>query len=505
MNLRLVSTLIIVGTYAFSAKAAGLISASPKPLETPLSYFREIELILEKDRPKNVAELLRVLPAEWKKEYSLVYQSNSLQTASIEKPRVIFMSPDHQFYLAFTGHQSDETQNPSDDRIEMIESYGKGSQKFAEIFFSERQAKINSNPTICASCHQGTGIIQSYPHWVGFYGSEHNGIAYGERRGTSKIPTFEFEQNGLSQFIQKGRDDPRYRNLPNIEGLTLSKLAAQNTILGTSILGRIQTQQTDLILSQKKSIPEVNEAYLFSRWVGDDFTTPLPELLQEKYRFYTDQFERLRQEYITDVMDSEKRRLDSLIALVDQLGTKKDREIASKIEFFQRSGNFPSPRTDLGIPTDNVFNFFATQPMHSVSGIYYRYLKNQTPNDYPLPVGSSVSQREFRGVAGTTFGNVFTHLPPGFENGGGEIRFNARIYRDMAELYAWISDFVKETEYEAIQPYAELNKGIQLHLEAYLSILMKSPIVNKEDAKVFLNIRSMSPETRAHFEKFLLE
>jgi len=123
----------------------------------------------------SVAELVPLLPAELRRNFTLVYDSRSPFKTSItpQQPRVILFTDDGRLVLTFIG---DERQ-PGADLLETM-SFDAEQAKFVLHAYllpaAERRAwRPSAADAKCARCHgdDPRPINDAYPLWPGFYGA----------------------------------------------------------------------------------------------------------------------------------------------------------------------------------------------------------------------------------------------------------------------------------------------------------------------------------------------
>lgn len=115
--------------------------------------FEEVMSVLRKKEIKNKEEFLKSLPKEFKENYIIMYDSNSVQSSSFQEPRVLIRSPKSEVIFSFSG-KSNST-NPHDNNIEAI-FWRPEEKKFEmkEISFGQQGMKeSHSNPKSCLQCH----------------------------------------------------------------------------------------------------------------------------------------------------------------------------------------------------------------------------------------------------------------------------------------------------------------------------------------------------------------
>jgi len=132
-----------------------------------------------------ISELMasKSFPSTFRSNYVMVYKSDSLQEASLEKPRVISFSGKDGFVFALTDPEFN-----GGDTIEIMQLNNKS--KRLELFHLMFPLKRNpsgvfappvKNPSECLECHKGAkGTIKplwdEYPDWPGVYASFEGGL-----------------------------------------------------------------------------------------------------------------------------------------------------------------------------------------------------------------------------------------------------------------------------------------------------------------------------------------
>lgn len=156
-----------------------------------------------------VEELLAALPEPQRRDYALMFDSRSLQAASLENPRVILYGPDARLVLTFNGvaaqrgFRAVETLEfdtaTREFRLRELE-FPEGPGGAAAVRLSE------ANPARCTRCHGSPPrpLWDSFPLWPG---------AYGERYGVSLSAR---ERAGLARFLAQQAAHPRYRYLLDV-------------------------------------------------------------------------------------------------------------------------------------------------------------------------------------------------------------------------------------------------------------------------------------------------
>ncbi len=211
-------------------------------IASSITKFSEIEEFLIKNPHASLENLLDQLsPEVFKKNYNLVFSSRSPNPTSLENPRIILTNSDGSLILAFSSNPNLQRGNV----MEVIElDQLNNFLKFKEIVFSKTdQVKIDNNPQSCIACH-GTPeskrlrpIWDTYPDWVGSYGSSHNDIISKRgNEGISKIRDLEFEINAFERLKANSKNNDRLNTLIDFQNATLSSLADKNTSLNEIIL-----------------------------------------------------------------------------------------------------------------------------------------------------------------------------------------------------------------------------------------------------------------------------
>lgn len=139
----------------------------------------------------SIDALLGILPESYRRHFSMIHRSFSIQSAKPMAPRVILYGTDAKVMMTFNGgHDFEGQPMAGGDSIEVIEwNTQKKTWDFSEITFDlQKRAVHNTNPQKCVMCHAGTPkpvhseslhlykdklkpIFPQYPFWPGFYGS----------------------------------------------------------------------------------------------------------------------------------------------------------------------------------------------------------------------------------------------------------------------------------------------------------------------------------------------
>lgn len=161
----------LVCVYSFSISATdicqGTMSAEPT--------WGEISERIKQCKPKSIEEFIGGFAAGTRANHGLIYKSRSLQSSSVTRPRIIFVSPNANVAI---GIETDPQSKGYND-LEMF-TFDKEKKKFEfrEILFDK--AGISSisdpNPSKCLACHQGKfgakPIFDPFSAWGGFFGAK---------------------------------------------------------------------------------------------------------------------------------------------------------------------------------------------------------------------------------------------------------------------------------------------------------------------------------------------
>lgn len=179
--------------------------------QPPLVKFSEVRNWIESGIVRTPSELLQILPEKYRRYYSLVYNSHSLQIATPRFPRIILYGPDARTLLTFTG-------NPEFTGFQTVEAMELKSDETGYLFrhiefdrAGKNIGKVENSPTSCTVCHgkNAAPIWDAYPAWRGAYGSrsanKFDRIAKGTR-----------EDVFYSDFLANEGNRGRYALLPQM-------------------------------------------------------------------------------------------------------------------------------------------------------------------------------------------------------------------------------------------------------------------------------------------------
>ncbi len=210
--------------------------------ETP--FFDHLEDLAKANPTTDITSYLKSLPPEWRQKYALVYDTKSIQSASLESPRVIAFDPNYRLIYTF----SELPDRGGKKSIEAIETYGGRPLQFIKITFPDKsqneQVRVERNPRSCVSCHQIDSetrelgfIFEPYPNWPGMYGSSHNSRMYGiSQNGTGFLYRPEFEVKSIEDFKNRDFGTEVYSALLNVDKLNYDTLSETNAFLGNALL-----------------------------------------------------------------------------------------------------------------------------------------------------------------------------------------------------------------------------------------------------------------------------
>jgi hypothetical protein len=486
---------------------------------SPTPWTDLVESLLRSKAPSSLDETLATLPEELRKKYLLVYASRSRQSASLAYPRVILLSPEEQFYLSFSDRDGIGS---GDQEIEMIEAYGLEAPRFSRISFSQGVAHLERDPQICAACHGGVPIFDSYPHWPGFFGSSHDGKAYGEKYGSGQVPRLESEAQALKAFVAMAPSRERFRHLKNLEMASLSTLSNLNMSAGAKMIHQLHERQARQIFESLSSIEELNEAFTMSfpilDWADDGPIYHSEFSNGRQYSTYRGKLATdLEAASAESVMLNGTRRLQRFRESAQTYGTEWDKlwvgtrlEPYNAIEVY-RPGYSPLPAipAEIGVPIRNVMNYFDDEDYVRYPGFFYRYWREQHPRAEPIAFNNLHKILEggrVRQATALTFSFLLSsyflgeeHAPaiPGLHLG--------RNYRDFEELYARVPLPLKQYAFEDFARYPRLQSAVDEIQKRFIAIIRDSPLRGEQSARIFRDLKSWSSQNRKSLEEILAD
>ncbi|RYZ65198.1 MAG: hypothetical protein EOP05_20945, partial [Proteobacteria bacterium] len=169
------------------------------------------EIVASKDL-RSVSDVVPYLPEEYRKSFTLMHKSRSIQRSSAEAPRAILFGNDAKMVMSFNGDPNDAGY----DRLEVME-FKDDTEKFEFkfIYFADKETKaeVIDSPMNCVGCH---GMIPSDLHpdwdvglvWRGAYGSQDDTFAE-----TQLDPNLKEEAAAYTQFLGGVSQHDRYKHL----------------------------------------------------------------------------------------------------------------------------------------------------------------------------------------------------------------------------------------------------------------------------------------------------
>lgn len=189
------------------------VRADP-PGNMPVLTIAGIEQFIDTHAITSIDALLADLPASYLDQYTLVFQSRSLQGASFAHPRALVHGSSGRLIMSFNGDDAQAGYNA----LELLE-FNATTHAFqmAEIEFPPAGKDHDSaadttrvrfsriNPDKCVRCHGDPPrpLWDSPPLWPGSYGESYR----------KKLTAAEME--GLTAYLQLQPTHPRYRYLHN--------------------------------------------------------------------------------------------------------------------------------------------------------------------------------------------------------------------------------------------------------------------------------------------------
>ncbi len=157
-------------------------------LRESIQNFNQISLEPSTD-PVDV--FISRLPKNYRRHFTMIHRSFSIQEATPMAPRVVLFGPHAKVVMTFNaGPEYDGKKLAGGETIEIMEYDSKAKEwHFSELSFDKnKKAKLEEHPAKCVMCHSGTPkavelsqapfykgklkpIFPQYPFWPGFYGS----------------------------------------------------------------------------------------------------------------------------------------------------------------------------------------------------------------------------------------------------------------------------------------------------------------------------------------------
>jgi hypothetical protein len=197
-----------------------------------------IQTLVKENKSSTVEAVVRGLPEDLRKNFTLVHKGRALIQSSPEFPGVILFGKDGKTLLAFNGSPTHRGYRALD-----ILEYDDAKKEYLPVrfFFSPTEKDLRAapgaqrisgtevyfepKPMVCMGCHgeKNHPIFESgYPTWEGFYGS-HRDHLFGE--------DLQKEVLNFKKFQLFGKKTPRYEALifPSEFGSTMSPYLDENT------------------------------------------------------------------------------------------------------------------------------------------------------------------------------------------------------------------------------------------------------------------------------------
>ncbi len=247
---------------------------------------------------------ISILPESYRRHFTLVHRSYSIQESSPLSPRVIMYGNDAQVMMTFNaGKDVNHKSMQGGDSIEVIAwNPEKKTWDFSELKFGEnKQITHRKNPTSCVMCHAGTPkpvdisqaakyqnflkpIFPQYPFWPGFYGSVNDivGIDDADSKDTimrnfkatmDQIKGLTFAgTEELFQLNQALSKNPRYQAVVQNEFDVHQKYfkTFMDSMKSRNRYRHLVTLK-DMYFSEGKSVPEVLKSAPYRRTFDKDY------------------------------------------------------------------------------------------------------------------------------------------------------------------------------------------------------------------------------------------
>ncbi len=230
--------------------------------------FESIRKEIQTKNLTQIEDVIANLPAAFRSNFILVYDSRSLQDASRETPRVIFFDPSGEVFLSVNGGGEVKGGN----FIEMLEQNSKNAQAtFHRITFQNGAPSFETNPPICFTCHTSFGhtLWDAYDLWPGIHGSSAG--------RTNHLNVASAENVFVKKFYDTKAFHLRYRLLEG--SFQDSKETAERNEGITQTLYQVQAERLATYLKEVSANKVSLKAWLYPK-SGDGFVSELPQELQ---------------------------------------------------------------------------------------------------------------------------------------------------------------------------------------------------------------------------------
>ena len=144
-------------TIAINTDGGPLTTVSPAAVQTFLDANKDV---------KTAAQLLGSLPAEYKRHWIFMTQSESAQKASVTHPRLLVPSKDASNIFAFEIDDGSGTRTPSEVEYLAFDAAA-GKFTFQSVDMAARKVVDHNADTRCSVCHSGRPNWDAYDNWGG--------------------------------------------------------------------------------------------------------------------------------------------------------------------------------------------------------------------------------------------------------------------------------------------------------------------------------------------------
>lgn len=172
-----------------------------------VAYNQKLQTARYEKEADPIDMFLSTLPASYRRHYTFVHRSFSMQKGTPMSPRTILFGKEAQVLMTFNAGLDDKGQHqPGGEVIEVIRwQPEQKTWSFSEIEFdASKRAIEHKNPAKCVMCHAGTPkpldasdadkyighmkpIFPQYPFWPGFYGSVNDVVGIDEPNSKDTI------------------------------------------------------------------------------------------------------------------------------------------------------------------------------------------------------------------------------------------------------------------------------------------------------------------------------
>lgn len=198
-----------------AALTTGIIDEPTEP-ETPSFTYEDVKRLVADRDIRTIEGLLEALPEGMRGRIMLAHESESVQPATPNCPRIILFEDDASLAMGISGHTKDVLCDPAlntplpmgetDFEVEIIQ-WRPALKKFEFnrlTLSGEGPAKFDDNTTACTGCHRPKPrpLWEGFPVWPKFYGIVNDQI----KDGT-------VEKKEFDRFCERNASKGRYRYL----------------------------------------------------------------------------------------------------------------------------------------------------------------------------------------------------------------------------------------------------------------------------------------------------